>query len=128
MFKMDGSSLPSGDVAEDDRLDDSEMPDGTTSIRMGSIFMQPLEEKDHYGLFRPLIIVRKDGGKVTRERLQDALGPLAVYRKRGKGDPRPENVGNLSGMYSTFDPVSKQMIELILVWRPPPKVDGPNEE
>lgn len=109
-----------GEIAEDDRLDDSEMPEGATSIRMGSAVIQAIEEEDHYGLYRPVVIVRKADGKITRERLNDMIGPLAVYRLRRKGDPRPDDVGSLPGMITSFDHEKKQPLELILVWRPPP--------
>lgn len=107
--------------SEDDIKTDDDQPDNTTSFRMGSAVMQAMEEKDHYGLYRPIVIVRKEGGKVTRERLQDMLGPLAVYRTRRKGDVIPANVGSLPGMIKTTD--GKQQIEVILVWRPPPKTE-----
>ncbi|MGD9712734.1 MAG: hypothetical protein AB7V46_11775 [Thermomicrobiales bacterium] len=113
-----------GEIGEEDRLDDSDMPEGATSVRMGSAVLQAIEEKEHYGLYRPIVIVRKVDGKITRERLNDMLGPLAVYRIRKNGDPRPADVGSLAGMITSFDHEKKVPLELILVWRPPPKDEG----
>jgi hypothetical protein len=98
-------------------LDDSQQQDGTTSIRFGAAILQPEEEKGHYGLYRPLVIVRKDGEKVTRERLEKPVGPLAIYRTRRSGDKIPADIGSLPGMIRTSDPRGNPM-EVILVWRP----------
>jgi len=97
---------------------ESELQPGATSIRFGPAILQPTDEKDHYGLYRPLVLVRNEGGKITREQLPSPVGPLAVYRKRGKGDPAPDPVGSLPGMIKTFDPTTNQPMEVILVWRP----------
>lgn len=98
--------------------DDTNPPDGSTSFRFGSAILRPTEEEGHYGLFRPLVIVRNDGGKITREQLEEPVGPLAVYRRRTKGDKMPEQVGSLPVVIRTSDPQTGQPFELILVWRP----------
>lgn len=112
----------SSDEIEIKEKTDEEQPDGTTSFRLGHAIMQPMEEKDHFGLYRPMIIVRKDGEKITRERLQDMIGPLAIYRRRRKGDSVPANVGSLPGMIKTGS--DKEQFEVILVWRPDAGVVG----
>lgn len=108
----------SSELNEDDIRTDDQQEDGTTSIRMGSAILQPVEETGHYGLFRPIVIVRRDGEKITRERLEKPIGPLAIYRRRRNGDKIPEAVGSLPGMIRTSDPDSDEPFEVILVWRP----------
>lgn len=98
--------------------DDSEMPDGSTSIRMGAAFLRPMEEAGNYGLYRSIVIVRRDGEKITRERLNETLGPLAVYRRRRNGDKVPERIGELPVLIRTSDPQTKEEFELVLIWRP----------
>lgn len=93
-------------------------PDGTTSIRFGSAVLRPTEEEGHYGLYRPLVIVRSEDGNVTREQLAEEIGPIAVYRRRGQGDKIPEAVGSLPTMIRTADPSTGEPFDLILVWRP----------
>lgn len=94
-----------------------DLPDGATSVRLGAAILRPIKEKDHYGLFRPIILIRKDGEKITREQHQQELGPLAIYRRRMKGDPVPEPQG-VPGMMKTHDPLTNMPLEVILVWRP----------
>jgi hypothetical protein len=99
--------------------DDIEPPPvGGSSIRFGSAIMQPTKEKDHYGLYRPVVVVRNDGGQITREQLERPVGPLAVYRTMRKGDKDPGAVGSLPGVIITSDPMTKQPMRLMLVWRP----------
>ncbi|MBV9125658.1 MAG: hypothetical protein JO112_20095 [Planctomycetes bacterium] len=98
--------------------DDTNPPDGATSFRFGAAFLKPTEEAGHYGLFRPLVVVRNEGGKITREQLEKPVGPLAIYRRRTNGDKMPEAVGSLPVVIKTSDPLSGEPFELILVWRP----------
>jgi hypothetical protein len=93
-------------------------PVGKTSIRFGSAVLRATDEADHFGLFRPLVVIRNEDGKVTREQLEREVGPLAVYRKRGPGDAVPEPVGSLPTMIRTSDPRTGEPFDLILVWRP----------
>lgn len=87
-------------------------PVGGTSIRMGAAVLRPHdEEKGHYALFRPLILVRNDGRKVTREQLPNELGPLAIYRQKRNGDKDEVAL-------RTSDPKTGAPMDLILVWRP----------
>lgn len=92
--------------------------DGTTSIRFGAAILQPMEEKGHFGLFRPLVIWRNEGGKVTREQLNQTVGPLAIYRRRRNGDKIPDAIGSLPGLLRTGDPTTNEPFEVILIWRP----------
>ena len=90
---------------------------GATSIRMGAAVLRPHEkdgEKGLYALWRPMVIVRNEDGKITREQLEQEVGPLAIYRVKGKGDTQQTAL-------RTFDPVSKQPLELIEIWRPMPQ-------
>lgn len=98
--------------------DASTVPEGATSIRFGSSVLRPTEEADHYALFRPLVMVRNEGGKITREQLDREVGPLAVYRKMGPGDRPPEQIGSLPAVISTSDPNTGEPFRLMLTWRP----------
>lgn len=87
-------------------------PPGGTSIRMGAAVLRPHgEEKGHYALYRPMILVRNDDGKITREQLEQELGPLAIYRERRNGD-------TLQTELRTADPKTGRPMDLVLVWRP----------
>ncbi len=86
-------------------------PAGGTSVRMGPAVLRPhSEEKGHFALWRPMVIVRNDDGKITRETLEQELGPLAIYRERRNGDGPAE--------MRTNDPRTGRPLDLILVWRP----------
>lgn len=90
---------------------------GNTSIRMGAAVLRPHgEEKGHYALWRPMVIVRNEGGKITREQLEQEVGPLAIYRVKGKGDKKQPDL-------RTSDPKTGQPMDLIEIWRPAPKED-----
>lgn len=90
---------------------------GNTSIRMGAALLRPHgEEKGLYALWRPMVIVRNDGGKITREQLPDEVGPLAIYREKKKGDTQKVAM-------RTVNPETKQPMDLIEIWRPAPKED-----
>lgn len=97
-------------IVGDDKIADP--PEGGTSVRMGAAVLRPHgEEKGHYAMFRPMVLVRNEGGKITREQLEQELGPLAIYRERRKGDTEQT-------VLRTNDPVTGRPMELILVWRP----------
>lgn len=99
--------------------DDGKVPPaGATSLRFGAAVLRPSEEEGHFGLYRPLVIVRNEDGKVTREQLDREVGPLAVYRRRRQGDKMPEQVGSLPVVIRTADPNTREPFELVLVWRP----------
>jgi hypothetical protein len=89
---------------------------GNTSIRMGAAVLRPHDEKGHYALWRPMVIVRNEGGKVTRETLEQEVGPLAVYRIKAKGDTQETAL-------RTSDPKTGAPVDLIEIWRPAPKED-----
>lgn len=95
-------------------IGDKKIPDpppGGTSIRMGAAVLRPHgEEKGHYALFRPMVLVRNEDGKITREQLEQELGPLAIYRERRRGD-------NEQTALRTNDPLTGRPMELVLVWR-----------
>lgn len=99
----------------DEKID---LPVGATSLRFGSARLRPSGEEGHFGLFRPMVIIRNEGGRVTREQLEREIGPLALYRRRGKGDTVPEQVGKLPVLIRTADPTTGEPFELILCWRP----------
>ena len=84
---------------------------GKTSIRMGAAVLRPHgEEKGHYALFRPMIVVRNEGDRITREQLEQELGPLAIYRERRNGDGEAE--------MRTQHPETGKPMDLVLVWKP----------
>ncbi len=101
-----------------------EPPDpGNTSVRMGPSFLRPAEEKDHYELMRKLITVSNDGEMVETREHNDPIGPLAVYRAKRSGDKVGNNMHQLARggpqlEIKTMHPVTKQPIDLILVWWP----------
>lgn len=96
----------------------AKMPDGATSIRLGAAVLRPMTEKGLYGLYRPIVFVRRDGAQITREQHTNELGPLAVYRAMGPGDKAPEQVGSLPSTLKTHDPISNRPLTVMLVWRP----------
>lgn len=98
--------------------DDSKVTDpdpGNTSIRMGAAVLRPHDgEKGHYAMWRPMVIVRNDGGKITREQLEQEVGPLAIYREKRRGDTQEV-------VMRTVDPRTQRPMELVEIWRPAPK-------
>lgn len=96
----------------------SELKDGATSVRLGAAVLRPMQEQGHFGLFRPIVLVRRDGSEITREQHEQELGPLAIYRRMGKGDVAPPDAGSVPGSMRTHDPVTNQPLTLMLVWRP----------
>lgn len=95
---------------------------GSTSVRFGKAFLRPAKEKDHYELMRPIITVKNEGDRITTEAHTDPVGPLAVYRIKGRGDKSPDMRDMVSGgpppEMRTSDPKTGQPMALILVWWP----------
>lgn len=82
--------------------DDKNAPKAT--VLMSPAFLKPVEEKDHYGLFRSMVIRRDDG---TDQVVEPPVGPLMIFRKCAKDEKED--------MW-TFDEVSKERIGLKKVW------------
>lgn len=106
-----------------------ELPDaGNTSVRLGPAFLRPAKEKGHYELMRPIVTLANEGDRLTRGQHPDPVGPIAVYRTKGRGDKVDmTKVSRFAGPppeMKTMDPRTKQPIELILVWWP--GMDGEN--
>lgn len=99
--------------------------EGNASIRFGTAFIRPSEEKGYYELMRPIIIVKNEGDRITTESNgEQAFGPIAVYRIARKGDRMPtqeEVVAHGSGpplRIKSSDPKTNTAIELVLVHFP----------
>jgi hypothetical protein len=92
---------------------------GKTSVRMGPAFLRPsAKEPNHYELVRPVITVRNEGDRVIKEQHGDPI-PLAIYRTKRKGDKidmTKHSVDGPSPELKTQNPVTKQPLELVLVW------------
>lgn len=104
-------------------MDEIKAPDvGKTSVRFGKAFLRPAKDKGHYELMRPIITVVNEGEKVTTQAHGDPVGPLAIYRIKGKGDKTPAISGIVSGgpppEMRTSDPTTGQPLTLMLVWWP----------
>lgn len=96
-------------------------PPGSTSVRFGSAFLRPSNEKDHYELMRTIITVSNEGDRVTTESHPEPIGPIAVYRIKRNGDNVDMTKTSAMGpppRMMTSDPQTKQPLELILVWWP----------
>ena len=93
---------------------------GKTSVRFGSAFLRPADEKDHYELMRPIVTATNEGGRTTTQAHAQPIGPLAVYRRKRRGDDIPSYFDPLGPPpeMKTMDPKTKQPIELVLVWWP----------
>ena len=84
--------------------------EGNTSIRLSPAFLKYMDDQvDHFGLFRRLVSVVNDGGKIIKKESDGEIGPLAVYRKAGKGDRVDMR---------TVHPKTGEPIDLIEIWRP----------
>jgi hypothetical protein len=82
----------------------------TKRVVAGVAQLQPLEEKGHYGLFRPVYIDGWDEEKGEFVRVGgDPLGPLAIFREARKGE---------TVHIRTVDVTTSRQIELTCVWRP----------
>jgi hypothetical protein len=94
---------------------------GNTSVGFGKAFIRPAKEKDHFELMRPLLTVRNEGDRVVTESMPEPVGPIAIYRIKGKGDKSPDMRDMVAGgppleLKSTN--MNGQPIDLILVWWP----------
>lgn len=72
-------------------------------VSMSPAFLAPIEEKDHYGLFRSIVVKKPEGD----EYVEPPLGPLMVFRKCSADEKED--------MW-TFDVVTKQRIGLKKIW------------
>ena len=95
---------------------------GKTSVRFGKAFLRPAKEKDHFELMRPIVTVRNEGDRVIQEQHTEPVGPLAVYRIKGKGDQsaamRDIVQGGPPPEMRTSNPQTGQPMTLMLVWWP----------
>lgn len=83
-------------------------PDKAT-ISMGPAYLRPIEEKEHFGLYRDLLVEKRDPktGKRTKETVQPPVGPLMVFRI-ARGDERVD--------MRTIHPETQQELKLHKVW------------
>jgi len=96
-------------------------PPGSTSVRFGPAFLRPAAERNHYELMRHVFTVANEGDRLTKTEHPDPIGPLAVYRTKGKGDMIDMTKVSLTGPppeMKTSDPRTGQPIDLILTWWP----------
>lgn len=51
-------------------------------ILMSQAILRPMEESEHYGLFRAILLERRDPrtGKIGKEETGEEIGPLMVFR------------------------------------------------
>lgn len=84
------------------------VPDGKTSIRFSPAYLQYVEEKDHFGLYRKIVTVKNEGGQITKTESAEGI-LLAIYRKAGPGDKVE---------MKTVHPKTGEPIDLCFVWRP----------
>lgn len=91
---------------------------GSTSVRMGAAFLRPSKERDHYELMRPIITVKNEGDRLETEQHPEPIGPLAVYRRKRKGDRMDPSQQSPSGPpleMRTMD-TNGRPVELVLCW------------
>jgi len=81
----------------------------TKSIKMGKAFLKPVDEPEHYGLFRQLFVDGwdEDHGNMVRIAPDDPVGPLAVFRVARNGE---------TVHMKTFHPELKTPLDLTCVW------------
>lgn len=93
---------------------------GATSVRMGPAFLRPATEKNHYELMRPILTERNEGDRLVTEQHPDPIGPIAVYRTKGRGDKIDPSKRSMTGPPLEMRSMDQkgQPIELILVWWP----------
>jgi hypothetical protein len=96
-------------------------PAGYTSVRLGAAFLMPADEADHYELFRQTVTVANEGDRTVKsEAIGTPIGPLARYRRKGRGDKTPKHLASVSGPpleMKTTD-AKGQPMTLILLWWP----------
>lgn len=78
-------------------------------ISMGPSFLKPEEEKEHYGLYRPIIVDRRNPktGKMERTTADPPVGPLMIFRI-ARADETVD-------MW-TYDSTSQTELKLTKVW------------
>lgn len=113
---MPRSSIPSA-------LDPSRLPPppaGYDSWRFGPAFLRPARERGHYELMRPIFVVRNEGDRTVEEFHPDPMGPLAVYRTKGRGDTIDQSKRSITGppLEMRSMDAKGQPITLTLVWWP----------
>jgi len=81
----------------------------TKSIKMGKALLKPVDEPEHYGLFRQLFVDGwdEDHGNMVRIAPDDPVGPLAVFRVARNGE---------TVHMKTFHPELKTPLDLTCVW------------
>lgn len=79
------------------------------TILFGPSFLRPEAEKDHYGLYRYLLIEKHDPitGQFVKENAEPPIGPLMVFRVAYKDDRVDMR---------TIHPETMQEISLTKVW------------
>jgi hypothetical protein len=95
---------------------------GNTSVRFGKAFLRPAKDKDHFELMRPIVTVRNEGDRTIQEQHPEPIGPIAIYRVKGKGDKSATYRDMIDGgpplEMRTSDPKTGQPMTLMLVWWP----------
>lgn len=98
---------------------------GSTSVRMGPAFLRPAKERRHYELMRSVLTVRNEGDRIVKESHPDPVGPLAMYRTKGRGDKMPSQQAALEAVQRDEPPLVLKTadshgrpIDLIRVWWP----------
>ncbi len=78
-------------------------------VSMGAAILRPMEERDHFGLYRPLMIDQWDDvrGKFVRMVPDDPIGPLAIFRIARRDD---------AVHMRTIHPETQRELHLTCVW------------
>lgn len=79
------------------------------TISLGPSILRPMEEKGHFGLFRPVLITGWDEkeGAVVQVEMGKELGPLMVFRTAAKDEKVDVR---------TIDPRTQREVLLHKVW------------
>lgn len=84
--------------------------EGHTALRLSPAFLKYLDDPiDHFGLFRKMVSITNDSGKIIKKESDGDIGPLIVFRRAGKGDKVDMR---------TVHPKTAEPIDLVEVWRP----------
>lgn len=80
-------------------------------VSFGPAELRAVEEKGHYGLFRPLLIDAWDDqkGEFIRIETEKPVGPLAIFREVRGSEPVDMR---------TIHPQTQQELKLTCVWDP----------
>lgn len=78
-------------------------------IIMGPAFLKPDDEKDHFGLYRYMIVEKYDDvtGRFIKQQVEPPVGPLMIFRIAAKDDRVDMR---------TVDPKTMKELSLIKVW------------